>query len=178
MIRPNHGSGTLIAQRRWLACAVLGFVGYSAVMTRLDTQLKSTGGPGIVTFELAGTAERAQRIMALWGDTGRVLARRSLRLDFGYMMSYGLLLGLLLDRSRRRLGHGRVVLWPAYVAVVGDAVEGLSLLHVLHGVTVEHSAGRARTAAIAKFAALAVGLGYSAVGGLSVLRNRHARNTS
>ena len=157
---------------RLLVPAILGFLGYTAVMVRLDAELKNTGGPGIIEFELAGTADRAERMMGLWGSRGRLLAHRSLRLDFGYMLSYGFLLALVLDRARRPLGHRPTASWAAAVAVAGDAVEGVSLLRVLRGLDVERNAGRARAAANTKFAALAVGLGYAVLGAVRSLRHR------
>jgi hypothetical protein len=72
-----------------LAWAVTAFAGYTWVMLTLERQMHRSGGPGIIAFELAGNAERAQRIISAWGDDGRRAARRSLQLDFGYMATYG-----------------------------------------------------------------------------------------
>lgn len=160
------------AYQRLLVPAIFGFLGYTAVMVRLDAELRNTGGPGIIAFELAGTADRAERMMELWGSQGRLLAHRSMRLDFGYILSYGFLLALVLDRARRPLAHRPTAMWAAAIAVAGDAVEGVSLLRVLRGSDVERNAGRARDAAIIKFAALAVGLGYAALGAVTSRRHR------
>src|ERR1700744_183106 len=90
--------------RSHLTWAVTAFVGYTSVMLTLERQMQRCAGPGIIAFELAGNAERAQRIMTSWGDGGRRAARRSLRLDFGYMATYGALTALLVGYARRRLG--------------------------------------------------------------------------
>ena len=78
---------------------------------------------------------RTQRVMIVqmdqWGDEGQRAARLSLWLDFGYMTSYGVLLGLLVERRRRQRGHPAWLPAVAAVAVVGDAIEGISLLRVL-----------------------------------------------
>jgi len=122
--------------------------------------MKSTGGPGIVAFELAGTEARATQIMASWGERGRRAARTSLRLDFGYAASYGVLTALLLDRIRRRHDDPAPVVFVAGAAVLADVIEGVSLLAVLKGTDVAINARRARRAASTKFGFLAVALGY------------------
>jgi hypothetical protein len=136
------------------------FAGYTAVMTVLERRMRATGGPGIISFELAGSGFRAEQIMAQWGRDGERAARASMWLDFGYMTTYGTLTALLVERARRRRGHPRVLTSAAAVAVVGDAIEGISLLKVLDRERVDMHARRARAAALVKFAALAGALGY------------------
>src|SRR6476659_4477639 len=99
MQQPVTSSGN----RRHLIWAVTAFAGYTSAMLALERRMRRSGGPGIIAFELAGNAERAQRIMSAWGDDGRRAARRSLQLDFGYMATYGALTALLVDYARRRL---------------------------------------------------------------------------
>lgn len=148
-----------------IAAAAVVFAGYTAVMVRLDQRMQATGGPGIIAFELAGTAAKAEAIMGRWGPDGRRAARQSMRLDFGYMGSYGILLGLLVDRRRHRLGH------PAWVpaltagAVAADAVEGVALLHVLDRRDIAGNARLAQLAASLKFVVIAAALGYAAYPG-------------
>jgi hypothetical protein len=122
--------------------------------------MRAAGGPGIVPFELAGSAAKAEDIMSRWGEDGRHAARQSMRLDFGYMTTYGTLLGLLIDRSRRRRGHPAWLPSLAAAAVAADAVEGVSLIRVLARRDVAANARRGQTAALIKFALIAVGLGY------------------
>lgn len=140
------------------------FVAYTVVMLALDRRIRATGGPGIIPFELAGNASRAEAIMNQWGDEGRRAARLSLWLDFGYMTSYGILTALLVDRIRRRRGHSAALPVLAVVAVTGDAVEGISLFKVLDGTRVGVYARRAQLAAVVKFAGLGGALGYVASG--------------
>ena len=143
-----------------IAVAAAGYVGYSAVMLRLDRQMQATGGPGIIPFELAGSAAKAEGIMARWGADGMRAARRSMWLDFGYMTSYGILLGLLVERRRRRRGHSSWLPALAAGAVAGDAIEGVALLRVLDRRDVATNARIAQVAASVKFAILAAALGY------------------
>ncbi|MDF0528458.1 hypothetical protein P0W64_05800 [Tsukamurella sp. 8F] len=133
------------------------FGGYSMVMLEIDRRLQRTGGPGIIGFELAG--DDAPTVLAQWGEDGRRLARLSLRLDFGYMASYGALTALLLGRARRRLGHGTSVQALVAAAVACDAVEGVALLSTLDGH--RSCAPLARRAALTKFALIAACLGYA-----------------
>jgi hypothetical protein len=144
-----------------LTWAVAAFAGYTSVMLALERQMHRSGGPGIIAFELAGNAERAQRIMSAWGDDGRRAARRSLQLDFGYMATYGVLTALLVDYARRRLGHPAAAFLGVVPAVAGDALEGLALLNVLAGKDIDVNARRARGAAIIKFIVLVGALLYS-----------------
>ncbi|WP_445169507.1 hypothetical protein ACTXG7_09385 [Mycolicibacterium sp. Dal123E01] len=145
-----------------IAAATVGYVGYSAVMLRLEGRMRAAGGPGIIPFELAGTAAKAEAIMAQWGAAGQRAARQSMWLDFGYMTSYGILLGLLVERRRRRRGHPAGLPAIAAGAVAADAIEGVALLRVLDRRDVAESARRAQVAASIKFAIIAVALGYSA----------------
>jgi hypothetical protein len=140
----------------------MAFVGYTSVMLALERQMRRTGGPGIIAFELAGNATSAQRIISAWGDEGRRVARRSLQLDFGYMATYGALTALLMDHARRRLGHPAAVCLSVIPAVGGDAVEGVALLNVLAGNNVDENARRARAAAVVKFVTLTGALLYTA----------------
>lgn len=148
-------------RRNRIAVAGAAFVGYSTVMLRLDARMHAAGGPGIIPFELAGTAAKAEDIMSRWGQTGRRAARQSMWLDFGYMSTYGILLALLVERRRRSRDHPAWLPAVAAGPVAADAVEGIALLRVLDRRDIGVSARRAQVAASIKFALLAVALGYA-----------------
>jgi hypothetical protein len=143
-----------------LGASMLAFAAYTAVMLVLERRMRQGGGAGIIRFELAGNAARAEAIMARWGSEGQRAARLSTWLDFGYMATYGTLLALLVERTRRRRGHPTALPAVAVVAVAADAVEGVSLLKVLGGTRVAVYSRRAQIAALIKFAVIAVALGY------------------
>ncbi len=147
----------------WSTTATLA---YATVMLVLERGMQKTGGPGIIGFELAGNAERAQEILTTWGEQGRRWARWSLWLDFGYMLTYGTLALMLVERARSRHGHPIALRLLPIGAVAGDAVEGVALLQVLDGARIDTNARVARSAALAKFALLAVGLVYTVIGGV------------
>ena len=140
------------------------YAAYTVLMLEVDRRMRRTGGPGIIAFELAGEADRANDIMTLWGVRGRRLARASLWLDFGYMVSYSALAALLVDRTLRRRGHPRALTTFVAGALGGDAIEGIALLRVLKGRGIATDVRRARVAALTKFALLAVCLVYVVAG--------------
>jgi hypothetical protein len=140
----------------------MSFVSYGTIMLVLERRMRQTGGPGIIPFELAGNASRAEDIMARWGSDGQRAARLSLWLDFGYMATYGTFTALLVDRARRRRGHAPALPAVVIVAVAADATEGVSLLKVLNRKRIATHARRARIAALIKFTVLAGCLGYVA----------------
>jgi hypothetical protein len=150
-----------------LATAAVCFLGYTAVMLMLERRMHRSGGPGIISFELAGSASQAEDIMTRWGSDGQRAARLSLWLDFGYMATYGTLTSLLVDRTRRRRGHSAVLPAAVIVAVAADAAEGVSLLKVLRRTHVGVHARRAQIAALIKFVVLAGALGYVVTGHLA-----------
>ena len=100
------------------------------------------GNPTVGEFEFAGSERRAAEMMAEWGAGGRDLARLSLWLDFGFLLSYGsffLLAGLATRDFARARGLrllaavGLVAPFCAAIAAGFDAVENVNLLLVLGG---------------------------------------------
>lgn len=146
--------------RSWLAGSAAVCAAYTAGMLFVERGMRRGGGPGILAFELAGSATRAESILSAWGAPGRRAARLSLWLDFGYMLSYGTLTTLLIELVRRRRGDPIALRLLPIGAVAGDVVEGVALFKVLDGVDVEGNARRARFAALSKFALLGLALGY------------------
>lgn len=157
-----------------------GQLALAGPMLVLERRMKRTGGPGIIPFELAGTSERARRIMERWGEDGRAAARTSLLLDYPYLVTYtGLGIvscaaasDVLRRRGARRLADAGRVIVPAQIAAGAfDAAENAALLGVLGGRD-ERLPAVARACASAKFAILAVGWGYAALGAASHLSAR------
>jgi hypothetical protein len=111
-------------------------------MSPADERMRDTGGPGIVPFELTGGQERADEILAEWGEEGQDAARESLWIDFGFLLAYGTFLALaaaaVRDQARARgwrrlaaLGGVAVALGPLGAAF--DALENTCLLLTLDG---------------------------------------------
>lgn len=128
--------------------AVFALVAWSRLGS-VETELQCPEGceaearrPGIVAYELAGTAERADTILEAWGDDGRALARRSLILDFAFLFTYGTFLflagcalGDALPRTAvfpRLLAHGAYgFAWAGVAAAALDGLENIALLIML-----------------------------------------------
>jgi hypothetical protein len=156
------------ARRRalWgLSCAGVGTL---IPLLALEREMTRTGGPGIITFELAGTPQRTERIMQRWGKTGRAAARRSLILDYPFLVAYASLQALACnaasDSMRRRdlnmlAAAGAPLAWGQLAAGGFDAIENAALLAILagHG---GHLPALARACARAKFSLLTAGWAY------------------
>ena len=134
--------------------------------------MRDTGGPGIIPFELAGTPERARRIIDVWGSDGRRAARRSLLLDYAFPPTYACLqaLGCMVTGDRygtggRRLlaAGGSLLAWGQLAAAGFDYVENTALLLILAGRD-GRAPALARRAALAKFALLFAGWSYMLLG--------------
>jgi hypothetical protein len=144
------------------------------VFLAFEREMKRTGGPGIIGFELAGSSERAREILNAWGPQGRAAARKSLLLDYVYPPTYGALQALVCDASadrfarRRRqfLGRAGVPLgWGQLAAAAFDYVENTALLLVLAGH--HRRAPRvAQRAAQVKFALTSLGQAYILLTGI------------
>ena len=155
------------ARRRALqALIALAFVCLLA-LAALDAPLRTPAAPrGIVSFELAGDAARAQRILESGGADGRARAARILALDFVFLAAYAPGLALLCaaasDRERARgtrLATAAAVLaWGQLAAGGLDAVENLALLRILGGGTSAAWSVLAAACAWPKFGLVAAGL--------------------
>lgn len=143
-------------------------------------QRMTEDGPGIVPFELAGSADRSQEIQDEWGEDGRDAARQQLWIDYGFMLAYGAFLVLAaaatrdLARSRgwRRLATVGVIAVPAGGVAAGfDAIENACLLLTLGGAG-SWAPVTATLFATAKFALLLIAVAYILVGLAMRLRSR------
>jgi len=144
--------------------AVLGFAGR-------DLRGAALGAPdvapkGIVSLELAGTPEKAQRMLDLWAAGGKLnAARDSIGWDFGFIVLYGLTLllwvwwarGRFSGRCWRRLGCAAIALVVA--AGAADVAENVMLYGVFDDPTVAGTAW-ARRFAITKFGLIGAAVAY------------------
>lgn len=180
---PPEGSSAGSRRRRLLIASGLATLAFDLVLLFLDRRLGATGGPSILGLELAGSQRRVAQIMAEWGAHGRHLARLSLWLDFGFMLSYGTFLTVAAlasaaaarDRGLPRLaGVGRFARYLGGAAALFDAAENIAWLILLggHGGTFLPSFGTA--CAVVKFSLVGIAIAYAACGLLVWLRFRIA----
>lgn len=149
-------------------------------MSPADQRMQDTGGPGIVPFELTGGQDRADEILAEWGEEGQDAARESLWIDFGFLIAYGTFLTLLLAAARdlaatrgwRRLAAiGGVVVAFGALAAAFDAAENACLLLTL-GDAGDAFPLLATIFAACKFALLAAAIAYLIAAAVTWARDR------
>lgn len=156
---------------------------FDIVLLLIDKRLEATGGPSILGLEFAGSATRAHQIMAEWGDHGGNLARLSLWIDFGFMLSYGTFFALAgfatrdfaREHGRRTLALAGVVApYCALAAAAFDAAENIVWLLVLGGHGGDVGPPFATTCASFKFLLIGIAIVY-ALWGLAVrfIHRRH-----
>jgi len=156
-----------------------------AVFRVLDAPLKTHAAPnGIISFELAGTSEKAFQILVSWepvdqvGDNnifqpnGKLFAAFGLGIDYLFMPIYAtaLALGIFLAAGRHEgwfATIGAWLGWGAYAAAIFDAVENFALARMLlmNQVWSTYPQVTAISATL-KFGLLVLGLVYALVGWL------------
>jgi hypothetical protein len=148
-------------------------------MSPMEVRMQANG-PGMVPFELSGGQGRAHEILAEWGEDGRDAARDQLWIDYGFMLAYGLFLGLaaakVCDLCRRRglrrlSTAGSIAIWLGPMAAGFDAIENAYLLLTLDGAGAVFPL-LATIFATGKFALLAAAIAYLLAGIVGLLGRR------
>ena len=135
----------------WIRAGVVG-----AAMVLLDLPLRTAAAPqGIVSFELAWTAERAAAMIDSWTGAARLAGWGSLLLDYLFMWSYAALLAALARRTFPT-PTGRTLAGAAWAAAAFDAVENAALIRMFGWGATEAAAFTAGAFASVKFGLLAV----------------------
>lgn len=86
-------------RRRVLGMLVAATTAQLRVFASFEREMKRTGGPGIIAFELAGATVRAREILTTWGSHGRSAAKKSLLLDYLFPPTYATLQALACDAT-------------------------------------------------------------------------------
>jgi hypothetical protein len=145
------------------------------------------GGESIVDFELAGSVDRANEIIATWQDEGVVDdAKRIQVFDLIYPLIYAAALAggcLAAGGAWGRAGRtqlaiaGIAMAWVATAAAAFDYVENLGLGVSLWDEPVTPWPQLAYVAAVLKFAAIYSSLAYALSGGIAALLARRRSAT-
>jgi hypothetical protein len=131
-----------MTRKQGLIASAIASLVLLAAMYPAEQRMGDAGGPGIVPFELVGSQDHADEILAEWGDEGQDAARQSLWIDFAYLLAYGVFFTLALaatrdlarERSWRRMASvGRVVVPFGALSAGFDALEDACLLLTLDG---------------------------------------------
>ncbi len=148
----------------------------------VDAPLQNPSAPsGIVSFELAGSVAKAQGMIDSWDTEAQHYAAFGLGLDYLFMVSYALAIGLgclraadVLGRRWIRLaGLGRLLAWGMGVAALLDAVENFALMKMLlAGAASAPWPALAAGCAAIKFGLVIAGLIYGLAGALTWLGSR------
>lgn len=168
-------------RKRWLLVAGIATVLFYVALVLLDRGLQDTGGPSIVGLEFAESLGRVEEIAAEWGSHGVYLARWSLWIDFGFMLSYGAFLTLaalsIRDFARERdlvalAAAGLVAPYFAVAAPLLDAAENITWLFLFGGHGGDLAAGFATACASLKFFCVGLAIVYAIWGFVAWLRRR------
>jgi len=168
--------GIPVARRVWFWLAAVLATGAVILV------FNSTGAPtitpaapqGIVSLQLAGSVEAAERILASWDGAAKLRAAFGLGLDFLFPLLYAATLGsacVWAARAFRRvwpgLAAGGVLLaWEMGLAALFDYLENVALLAILFGGARPPLPEIARALALLKFCLIGVALVYIALGAI------------
>lgn len=142
-------------------------------MNWIGAALNTTSAPyGIVSFEFAGTSEKAQAIMESWGEAGRGRAAFIQGLDFLFPLVYSSAIGLgclmaggvLRGRNWPLAGLGAVLAWGQWLAAGFDYAENIALTALLFGAQATGWAIFATICAAVKFLLVFAGLVFACYG--------------
>lgn len=155
---------TLKAPPRWLLLAAMFTVALLALLMFLNSLIVSHAAPqGMVSLQLAATAEHTINIMRSWGDEGLYWASVWLWLEFLFVPAYlvtllGLTSYLLSDRPGvREQKTGRWVKVLFVGMATADAAENVVLLSNLSAPS-DNMSVAATLLALAKFTCLVIGI--------------------
>src|SRR5918997_2305822 len=111
---------------------ILGLVTLAlfVVLGIIDEDIKESGGPGIVSFEVEFTSDNARETLAQWGEDGRDSAKLSLWLDYAFLVAYAAFFSLAVVAVCDKLGWRRWEFLATFplIAAVCDAIENANLL--------------------------------------------------
>ncbi len=177
---------TSLSRKQLLIAFGIAMVAFDIALLVIDRHLQATGGPSILGLEFAGSQQRAAEIMAEWGSHGRDLARASLWIDFGFMLSYGTFFTLAAlatrdfarERDLRALAiAGIATPFFAAAAALFDAAENIAWLLVLGGRGGSFAPPFATACASLKFLLIGLAIAYVLWGLVSRFRRRRRPTT-
>lgn len=172
-----------------IVIVLFSFVATAGLMVLLGTinETLTSAEPGydIIDFELAFTQEKAGEILETWGLELQEEARKSLYIDFAYLLAYALFLSsltLLVTRSVNGTIQrtGMVTARMPVAAALLDIAENVLLLHVINTSALSGAAVMsAGVCAVIKFVLVGIVVVFCIVVGtyglISVLSKRTSR---
>jgi hypothetical protein len=169
------------ARKRMFVVALALTLGIAVVLAVIGRPLTTSEAPnGIVSFEFAGSAANAQRILDSWGQIAVWAAVRQTWIDFLYIPAYALTLALACGlsvfrwnkRGRGWAWLGVALAWGAFAAGALDIVENVAMLIQLNSGANDSLASLARNCAIPKFVLILFSMIYALFGGALAMTDR------
>ena len=151
------------------------------VFTITGAPLTTEAAPyGVVSFELAGTIEKTEKIIMSWEADARERAAFGLGLDYLFMVVYASTIafgcGMASNVLRREkwplVSLGAWLGWGVILAAVLDAFENIALTTIIFSGVSSPWPEIARWCAYLKFALIFVGIAYAFYGGAVALVSR------
>jgi hypothetical protein len=135
---------------------------------------------GVVSFELAGTVEKANQILDSWDVEAQLRAAFGLGLDYVFMLAYastiafgcGMAARMLQDNSWPLARWGGLLSWAVILAAFLDILENIALASIIFGSVASPWPQIARWCAIPKFVLVFMGIVYVIYGGIVALVER------
>jgi hypothetical protein len=150
----------------------------TGLMIFVDVPLHGDSSPwGIVSFELAGTPQRALRILLEWKSQGAMGYAKLIQIaDFVYLIIYAMFFASLALWIGSRLDEtvwSTRAAWAATYAAAFDVLEnGVLLYEVVRFSSPAPFPQLAASFAAVKFALLLFSASYAVIGSIAVLRRR------
>jgi hypothetical protein len=176
---------TALSRKQWLIVLGALMVAFYVAFGVIERSLPE-GTPGVIQYEFVASEDKADEMLAEWGDAGKDDIRLSLWIDYGFMFVYGaffLLAGFATrdfakERGKQALASvGRWAPWCAVGAAAFDALENANLLLILGGHARHVAPPLATTFASVKFVLIVIAMGY-VVWGLVVRFRARPKSTS
>jgi hypothetical protein len=185
MVTPYHAISPLSRRRLfWVLLIVTLFL--MVAMNTAGAGLVNESAPyGIISFELAGSVEKAGAILTSWDRTAEISAAFNLGLDYLFMLAYAASIGLgctlageaMARRGWPLAGLGAWLAWGLILAAICDGLENWALMGVLNslpgpGMLWYGWPSLARSSALIKFGLVFAGVIYLFYGGAVLLVQR------
>ena len=182
MSHPFQRLSPASARRAFIPLLVITLV-VMAILSLVSASLTTQAAPlGIISYELAGSAAKAQSILDSWDSLTQLHAAFALGFDYVFMLAYSITIGLacvmaagvLRGRGWPLAGIGAGLAWGQWLAAGFDAVENIALTAMLFGVVASPWPQVAYWCAVFKFGLIFLGLVYAFYGGVVRLFIRKA----
>jgi hypothetical protein len=160
-------------RKRWLLWLVIASLVVMVCLNLVSRPLVTPAAPqGIISFELAGSSNRAAQILASWSENARLSAAFGLGFDYLFMLAYSTTLSLAcimaVDVLRGRFpplaSFGTYLAWGQWLAALLDAIENIALTVILFNQPLDPWPWLAQLCASLKFILIFLGLVYAFLG--------------